>query len=258
MSKKNIYVAGYPKSGTVYLTRLLGSVLDSPTAAYWDKQNKSDIAAEGRNRPGPYIIRRGHFVLMNQVTAKTVPDHHMLAWRVAMHDATILIMRDPRDVATSAKHYYKGGTYTIEEILRFMQDGTGPFRLMGSWVYYMRTWLRTSNKFPCALVKYENLVKNPVRSIKALGELLDLELPSDRKIKHACDKESFVSRRKRIQRQGHKMNLGATLNLKHMRKGKPGDWVNHFSPSDKKFAASFLNPLMLELGYVQKVDWWKG
>lgn len=80
--KKVIFVAGYPKSGNTWLTRLLGDALDCPTGGSMPQQDAVEIACEGNDRPGHYVIRKGHFVLLNDDgPGQIVPRPHRLAWK---------------------------------------------------------------------------------------------------------------------------------------------------------------------------------
>jgi hypothetical protein len=66
MQKKVIYVCGHPKSGNTWLTRLLGSVLNSPTGGCMPSQDGKEIATEGQDRTGNYFIRKGHFTFTDE------------------------------------------------------------------------------------------------------------------------------------------------------------------------------------------------
>jgi hypothetical protein len=41
----------------------------------------------------------------------------------------------------------------------------------------------------------------------------------------------------------------------HLRKGVPGDWVNHFEPVHIRAFKNRYNDLLLKLGYVHTTDW---
>ena len=57
-----IYVIGYPKSGTTWLTRMLGDLFECPTGASIAAADDSEIATEGADRVSDYVVRKGHFV----------------------------------------------------------------------------------------------------------------------------------------------------------------------------------------------------
>jgi hypothetical protein len=252
MTKRTtIFVAGYPKSGTVYITRLLGDVLDSQTGAYWDSRDREDIAAEGKHRKGPYIIRRGHFVLLDkeQPTLVPVPAPHKLAWKALTDQKLLCIMRDPRDIAVSAYFYFNARHWTIATVLKNMRDGEGPFRLMGPWNKYMRKWSYSRAPYSVCLVKFEQLVKDPFGSIKQIGKEMTLELPSDVSILAACDRQSFAVKKKELKNASKPLALGKYTNVHHMRKGIAGDWRNHFTEKHKRMAQTFFGKMMIELGY---------
>jgi len=250
MSEQTIYVAGYPKSGTVFITRLLGDALDSPTGAYWNSRDGEDISAEGGGRKGKYVVRRGHFRLLNKSypSLTPVPAPHKLAWRALTGQRLVCIMRDPRDVATSAHFYYHQGQWAISKILKDMRDGTGSFSVMGPWDAYMSAW-NALPYHPMSLVKFERLAKDPFRCLKEIVADLEIDAPTDAHMQEACNRQSFAAKKQWIESTTKPLPLGKGLNLKHMRKGKPGDWKNHFTEKEKRMARTFFGKTMAELGY---------
>ena len=53
-----ITVAGYPRSGNVWLCRLLGDALDVPVVGI--AYGRDSLAAEGQERPNPGYVRQAH------------------------------------------------------------------------------------------------------------------------------------------------------------------------------------------------------
>lgn len=251
---QTIYVAGYPKSGSVFLTRLLGDVLDSPTGAYWARHDHKDIATSGKHRKGPYVVRRGHFTLVDQHSEVPVPAPHRLAWRGLKDERLIHIFRDPRDIAVSAFHYFGEGE-TLNQMVQNMIRGQGPFRSVGPWNDYMWSWLHAN--LLTFHVKYEILVRDPYSCMLDAIDFFEMATPPGAHIQAACKRQSFGAMKNRLTRSKKKMPLGKDLNLRHMRKGQPGDWKNHFSREDAKMMAGRFNILMKKLGYIEETSWWK-
>lgn len=96
-----VYVIGYPKSGTTWLARLLGDVLDSPVGSTHLPGNATAIATEGQGRQGGHYVRQGHPL---PVTRK--PKNHLeLAYQLG-DGRIVLMLRDPRDICVSGAYHW--------------------------------------------------------------------------------------------------------------------------------------------------------
>jgi len=111
----------------------------------------------------------------------------------------------------------------------------------------MRNWITLP--YPVCLVKFERLVKDPYGCLKEIIKDFDIEAPPDVHMLEACDRQSFATKKKWLERTNKKLPLGKDVNLRHMRKGEPGDWKNHFTEKDKRMAQTFFSKMMVGLGY---------
>ena len=57
---KTILITGYPKSGNTWLTRLIAELLDSPVKGFYQQPKHNELAIEGQERQGNYVIYKGH------------------------------------------------------------------------------------------------------------------------------------------------------------------------------------------------------
>jgi len=105
MQKKVIYVCGHPKSGNTWLTRLLGSVLNSPTGGCMPSQDGKEIATEGQDRTGDYFIRKGHFTFTDEGDC-LVPSPHKMNLKYLTNEKIVFIVRDPRDICVSGAYHW--------------------------------------------------------------------------------------------------------------------------------------------------------
>jgi hypothetical protein len=250
MIRQAVYVAGYPKTGTTWLTWLLADVLDSPAGGSMPKEDRKELATEGQDRPGPYVVRKGHFVLMEGDFSIAVPTPHRMAPTAITNEKVAWIVRDPRDVAISARHYW-GGWQTISELLGHMGKGTGPFRSFGPFNQFVTAWLDFSR---ATMVKYEDLIEQPLIEIKRLLANMDLDIPDDGKILGAIERQSFDRKKAEMKsRKRPNAHLGRIL----LRVGRPEQWKYNFSSADCQQAAQLFNPLMIRLGYIEHNEWWK-
>jgi len=104
--RRTIYVCSYPKSGGVWVARLLGDVLDSPVGAVYPPSDKSAIATEGLNRSGRYCIRHGHSTPMaGRFDGAVVPRLDQFAYENLTDERIVFIVRDPRDIIVSGAYH---------------------------------------------------------------------------------------------------------------------------------------------------------
>ncbi|MFW5886400.1 MAG: sulfotransferase domain-containing protein, partial [Bacteroidota bacterium] len=112
-----IYIVGYPKSGNTWLTRLVGDTLNSPTGSAYGK-HQADLATEGWNRPGKYIVLKSHH------SQKDKPEF------ITTQSKIIYIYRDFRDVLISGFFHH----YRIDESYILQTDPTN------NRSFYQKMW----------------------------------------------------------------------------------------------------------------------
>src|SRR5262245_10669587 len=93
MTKRRVLVAGYPKSGNTWLTRLTAELLGAPVKGFWKEPDNDEIAVEGQTRVSDIEVYKGH--------------HSYGAMRRDFSLADVVyVVRDVRDVAISGAHYF--------------------------------------------------------------------------------------------------------------------------------------------------------
>lgn len=240
-----VYVAGYPKSGTTWLTRLLGDALNCPTGGFTAEEDCKEIATEGQERCGKMVVRKGHFVLSNETNCMSVPRAHVLAWRcLTASDKVVHILRDPRDIVVSGAHHWK---VSPETFLDWMIAGTNGVRHTGIWSEYILSWLQV--EFPYFLTTYEKLHTDTYSTILALLQYLGSTY-STQHIKAVCVRQAFDVRKAHIQEYGDTYPRGQEFNLRFMRKGIVGDGVATLEPEMLQKIETVFGDLMLTQGYV--------
>lgn len=247
--KRPFYVAGYPKSGTTWLTRLLGDALGCPTGASLPRDDAEEPAAEGKERPGPFVVRKGHFLLTDREGGPFVPSAHRMTWRNWNGEPIVFIVRDPRDVAVSLLFYRRRGL--LKDVVEDMAGGA--FRLE-PWQDYAASWLDAP--LPRALVRYEDLLADGEGEITRVLIELGVKVPAGR-LARAVERQSFAARKAWIREHGDRLPRGRAWNLRFMRRGVAGDWRNHFTGELAREAERHFGPVMRRLGYTEDADWWK-
>ncbi len=221
-TQASILVLGYPKSGTTWLSRLLGDALDSPVGGLDSDGDHLCIATEGQDRPGPYHIRQGH----------SVPED-------APEGKKVIMLRDPRDVAVSVRSHWKmeGLSKAVECML---DESWGRC----SWVSWVRAWQEVP---VAAITSYEVLHQWTKDELWRIIDVLGVIPAAD--WYGAVERQSFEVRRAWTEEHGDDLNYGKASQLRFLRRGIIGDWQNHVWGEAYAVAMREWGLLMEELGY---------
>ncbi len=237
MNRQTIFVSAYPKSGSTWLTRLLGDVLDSPTGGCIPREDWREVATEGQDRPGPYVIRKGHFILINDNRAgQVVPYPHRLAWQRLTNEKIVFLVRDPRDICISgAWHWNTSPEKFLDRMIR------GSVARCGRWDNYIDAWQKKEGMYG-SLISYETLLKYPLDTLKQIFNAVNLPLDKLRAMQ-AIYRQSFIVRKAATG------NNKRELRRNNMRRGIAGDWKNHFTDTMNDRIWSEFGWMMDGLGY---------
>jgi len=248
MTKQLVVISSYPKSGSTWLTRLIGDVLDSPTGGSYPSEDNKEIATEGQNRSGDYIVRKGHY-RFTSATPNALwsssrqflfnPAPHLLNMTYTNDERIIFIIRDPRDIIVSACHHWKKRNRS--QIINLVCNG-GLARLP-AWDEYLKQWQQLDN---VKWTSYEALSENPFNEV---NYLLNGLLYDRARIIPAIARQSFDNRKRQIEKEGDSLYLGKEYNLNFMRKGIVGDWKNHLTKLDCQIIWRHLGEMMQSVGY---------
>ena len=239
MQRQVIYVSSWPKSGSTWLTRLLGDVLNSPTGGCMPEQDTKEVATEGQDRSGNYIVRKGHVVLVDNATGPVVPAPHRLSWNQLTNEKIVFLVRAPRDICVSGAWHWR---CSIEVFMNRMIKGD--VARCGRWDEYISEWskfnLDWGENGNSIVIKYEDLlsvVYNEIRNILAyLGCGYNQVFVYEAVKRNRFDVRSIGKDGKELRRN-------------NMRKGIAGDWKNHFTPQMNDRMWSEFGWMMEKLGY---------
>lgn len=222
MNQTEIIVTAYPKSGITWLIHLISDAFDL------DQQNQPGKPNLGHWGPvgGRGIVRKHHSPYLPEYDGKTV----------------VFLQRDPRDVVVSAS-YYRGGVPildTIEHLGKMLALENGDTHNYETWV---SSWFNRATYS----TRYEWLHLSPLRELANIHYVVFGEWPDDdglQKIEDAIGRQSFP-------------NMQQKMGKHFCRKGVVGDWRNHFNRRMGQRMNEILGRFMLEVGYVDSLDWWK-
>ena len=245
---RKIRVIGYPRSGNTWVARLLGDCLQCNITGW---AGSKSLASEGEDRinVGKYLVTQGH------ATPKSDDDLTQVSFEEIVletlgDDKVIFVVRDPRSVAVSAKHYWT--RESIFDTLVLMQNGLWPFPWGNGWENFMRNW-EAHDDYITVKTSYEALHSNAEIEIGRV--LMELGYDSVKPLSVVAERQSFVSRTKRA--KDETLSYTPAIQQAHLRGGRTRDWMHEFTLGDAALAHKIFWPIMHEYGYEDNIDWWK-
>lgn len=212
----DIYVVGYPRSGNTWFGRLLADIL----GCGYLYNDLGGPEFTGDQTDAPYVIHKSHAI--------DTPDR--------LH--TVLIVRDPRDVAVSIAHYFGSG-----DVLMAVDAMTKPIDLwgVGPYVEFMRAWWYP-HRAVCE-VRYEDLHNRPFTALGDITAIFTGYAPTSAKVALALERQSIeVSRKKYPPTNG-------------TRNGKTGEWRTAFTAEAAREFNRHFGQLLIDQGYEVDDRW---
>ena len=281
-----IWLASYPKSGNTWVRLFLNSLFFSsdgkldinnvkigqfPERRYFDNliDNLDDIKKISQN----WIIAQNIINLDKKI--KFFKTHHAFCnvnnnffTDVNNTKAVIYIVRDPRNVITSLLNHYEKENYN--QALDFIFDenrviGKSKFKkvsykqseiitLIGSWKNNYNSWKNFPKNF--YLIKYEDLIKNPLLEFNKLTDFLTdlLKIKFDKvKINNSVNSCDFKELKLIEKNYGYDESItsektGKKLNFFNL--GPDNDWKKILDNGIRLEIEKNFNKEMKELGYI--------
>jgi tetratricopeptide (TPR) repeat protein len=135
--------------------------------------------------------------------------------------------------------------FTLEQAINMliMHTGQGSCACPDNFAWWMNSWLRIArdHQMPILFISYEQMTLNKEQTAKKIADFLGTEI-QEQTIQQVVEDTDFQARSKIIQR-----NEDAGRKLK--RKGRVGDWQNHFSNYNRKIFHQYAGRLIEQLGY---------
>ena len=250
--KKNIIVCGYPKSGTTWLSRLIAELVDCP---FMGSFGYSDgVALEGATRTSDYDCYKSHHT-----------SDALLSRRIGEWFRIIYIVRDPRDVAISAAHYFQTDVFPMNRgssrliaALNARASRLVPYafrrrRSIRAVLYgddSVNVWLAASWRDHCLpflhsgalTVKYEDLLNEPENQCTRI--LSHLGVPRSREdVSKAIANQSFQEKKRHFKAQG------LAFEYAFLRRGGHGYWRDELGRKQKRLFAAELGTELVRLSY---------
>lgn len=241
----DILIATYPKSGTTWMQEIVPLIMSGGDPASveslpnWDRvpwlEEQRAIILNLEQRPSPRMFSTHYrYNMMPPSFFERKPK-------------VIYVMRNPKDVFTSAFHYYDITSFLVKpgpqsEFLHKFLDGTVMF---GSWFDHVKSWLNAGDKEHIMYISYEELIMDLKGSVTRIAEFLGKSLEAEI-VEKIADRCLFKN-----MRQNNMSNYSLVpaqfmdqSKSKFLRKGIAGDWKNQLTEEEAKhFDAVFKNKM---------------
>ncbi len=278
-----IWIASYPKSGNTWVRSIISSLIYSndgnfnfdllkkiqqfPNRKYFKNFTKD---FNNINEIKKYWIESQNFINLNK-EVKFFKTHHINC-KIGEHAftdksntlGTIYIVRDPRNLINSFTNHYSIDKNTAKNFITSRQSVTGAlgemkkenniFTILGSWNDHLKSWTNMNQNL--LLIKYEDLIKNPLNEInkitKYLANLVDFSC-SEEKINNIINSTSFEVMKKKEAEEGFDESVMDTTNenkVNFFNLGKENKWEKYLNSEDQEFIKDKLGLEMKELGYI--------
>ncbi|NWW11521.1 ST6B1 Sulfotransferase, partial [Oreocharis arfaki] len=141
----------------------------------------------------------------------------------------LLLIRNPKDVATSFYHFYNGmaSLPSYETWDGFFTDFMTKKMAWGCYFEFLFEWSKYADEENIMTITYEELKENHVLGVKNIAAFLGIPL-TEEEIQLVVERSSFQSMKKNSEKT-HGV-LGRVL----FRKGGISDWKNLFSEDQSK------------------------
>lgn len=237
-----VWLASYPKSGNTWLRMLIANLASTDVPA--------DINALASGGTDGNVSAIGVRFVKVQDAYKRPPNAESL---FANHDANgaIVIVRDPRDVASSLAAH---NSSSVDEAITFMGDldavsSTPTNQQLKQkqlhWSSHIASWLEQKD-IPVHLIRYEDLLLDPVLSFRRALRFAGCDAGDDL-IRRAVAYSSFELLQKQESNNG--FHEAQPCGGHFFRRGIAGSWRNELTGAQAARIEADHGAVMQRLGY---------
>jgi hypothetical protein len=216
-----LFVMGIPKSGSTWLEKMIStypgySELLIPEAT---------LAGEGVfHLPEDTFTRMNNMLVLMKM--HIWGDEHNVGVLDRSNIPYVILYRDFRDVCISHYHYVRitPWHYSHKQVMQMsLSDYIDLFReeALTDFCKWVDLWDQNRDRERSLLVRYEDLLDDPHGSLRRILDLYELPA-TDERINEMVEKNSFT-------RLSGGRERGEEVKSSFFRKGKAGDWKNHFT-----------------------------
>ncbi|XP_064270032.1 sulfotransferase 6B1-like [Passer domesticus] len=226
--RDDVILAGYPKSGTNWLSQILTDLI-----AISQKKTPGSESSVNAEEPEefPYLEvgDAEKYERMIKLPSPRFMVTHLrpenLPKSIFKNNAKILLLiRNPKDVATSFYHFSNGlpTLPSYETWDDFFTDFMTKKMAWGCYLEYLSEWNKYADKENIMTTTYEEIKENPALSVKNIATFFGITL-TEEQLQLVVERSSFQSMKKNSDKTHG--SFGKVL----FRKGGVSDWKNLFS-----------------------------
>jgi hypothetical protein len=220
-----VWLASYPRSGNTFFRIILNSIFEIKTYSIYD--DISDIGADAKTSEvvGHEFLPEDFEISQAREEKKTyyIKTHEPFDERVNARDKIIYLIRDGRESSLSLMKHLNIYSKQKMQLIDVIEGNT----FVGKWSDHVSSWdpYKRENTL---LVKFEELIQEPVKFIEVLSEFLKL-MPIGEKI------PTFEELKK--------------INPKFFRSGKTDAWKQEYTQEEHILFWLLNGAVMYEHGY---------
>ena len=269
-TKRIWWLASYPKSGNTWVRLFLSAYGSGRLHINQPTHSTGDLNSYWYNVTSPkqlkdlepyemLAVRQAallHLVTVSPINPLAVKTHHVNGMidelrfiPPGMTAGAIYIIRDPRDVAIS---YAEHMGHSIKKAIKAMSEPTttltnpdGLWHMIGDWSNHVKSWT-TETAFQTSVVRYEDMLVDPVDKFRGLLERFGGEVNEERLRKAVAD-VAFSNCQKQEKDKGFDERKNSKL---FFARGKAGGWQNVLTDKQVNKIETAHEEMMKRFGYL--------
>ena len=234
----DMFIAGYPRSGTTWLRFMLYEILSGKDTEF---ESVNDAIPEvGQKRTGMPLLEGGGRLLKTHELYR--PDYKR----------AVYIARDVRDVAVSEYFYLTMKRYIPRQefdvfLSNFLRHRVNTF---GSWITHVASWLEAmeTHRVELLVVKYEQLLEQKQQELERIVSFLGLEVDRGR-IRSAIEHNSRDQMRRKEDHARKTIFKSFRDDIRFVRKAASGGWRETITEPQLAAIESRARQPLVQLGY---------
>ncbi|XP_070560569.1 sulfotransferase 1C4-like isoform X3 [Ptychodera flava] len=250
----DIFVVSYPKSGTTWTLELAQLIMNKGDPSFTESAHHFD-RVPFIEYDFPQYPQWNGLKIMEKLDSPRLLKSHLPVYlfppqALQMGCKIILVARNPKDTVVSYYHFYQSvqefGDYRgqFSDFLKMFMNNKV---VHGDWFDFTLGWLKYANDNDVLFLKYEDMKKNPRDATVKIAKYLNCDL-SDEVIDKITEYCSFDQ-----MKASKVVNYEETEGKQFIRKGRKGDWRNHFTDAESEEFDKIYNEKMKDTGL--SFDW---